>query len=172
MLANIWLEYFFKQIFESFHQSKVELSDLGENWAKTSPLLLQIFESSNCVDSHIVHCGNYCTHKHVDNDQCNGGDQYVNRDFRPLQPEVHLEGWSWPRDRQLGGGCRANKHHQFSNHDHEDMKGEPASAWGDDRQRPLFFHAHVQQVVIVIITMAGRDVLVVCGSIKDPIVVR
>ena len=58
------------------------------------------------------------------------------------------------------------------NHDHEDMKGEPASAWGDDRQRPLFFHAHVQQVVIVIITMAGRDVLVVCGSIKDPIVVR
>ena len=54
------------------------------------------------------------------------------------------------------------------------MKGEPASAWGDDRQRPLFFHAHVQQVVvvIVIITMAGRDVLVVCGSIKDPIVVR
>ena len=54
------------------------------------------------------------------------------------------------------------------------MKGEPASAWGDDRQRPLFFHAHVQQVVvvIVIIIMAGRDVLVVCGSIKDPIVVR
>ena len=53
--ANIWFEYFFlKKFSRVFHQSKVELSDLGENWAKTSPLLLQIFESSNCVDSHIV----------------------------------------------------------------------------------------------------------------------
>ena len=45
---------FFNKVLRVFHQSKVELSDLGENWAKTSPLLLQIFESSNCVDSHIV----------------------------------------------------------------------------------------------------------------------
>ena len=52
--VNIWLEYFFNKFLRVFHQSKVELSDLGENWAKTSPLLFQIFESSNCVYSHIV----------------------------------------------------------------------------------------------------------------------
>ena len=52
--VNIWLEYFFNKFLRVFHQSKVELSDLGENWAKTSPLLLQIFESSNCVDRRIV----------------------------------------------------------------------------------------------------------------------
>ena len=56
--ANIVLEYFFNKFLRVFHQSKLELSDSDENWAKTSPLLLQIFESSNCVDSHIVHCVN------------------------------------------------------------------------------------------------------------------
>ena len=49
---------FFNKFLRVFHQLKVELSDLGENWAKTSPLLLQICESSNCVDSHIVHSTN------------------------------------------------------------------------------------------------------------------
>ena len=50
------LEYFFNKFLRVFHQSKLELSDSDENWAKTSPLHLQIFQSSNCVDSRIVHC--------------------------------------------------------------------------------------------------------------------
>ena len=54
--ANIVLEYFFNKFLRVFHLSKLELSDSDENWAKTSPLLLQIFESSNCVDSRIVQC--------------------------------------------------------------------------------------------------------------------
>ena len=40
--ANIGLEYFLNKLLRVFHQSKVELSDLDENWAKTSPLHLQI----------------------------------------------------------------------------------------------------------------------------------
>ena len=52
--ANIGLEYFSNNILRVFHQSQLELPDLDQNWARTSPLLLQIFESSNCVDSHIV----------------------------------------------------------------------------------------------------------------------
>ena len=52
--ANIGLEYFSNNFLRVFHQSQLELPDLDQNWAKTSPLLLQIFESSNCVDSHIV----------------------------------------------------------------------------------------------------------------------
>ena len=50
--ANIGLEYFSYNLLRVFHQSQLELPDLDQNWAKTSPLLLQIFESSNCVDSH------------------------------------------------------------------------------------------------------------------------
>ena len=42
--ANIGLEYFSNNILRVFHQSQLELSDLDQNWAKTSPLLLQIFE--------------------------------------------------------------------------------------------------------------------------------
>ena len=52
--ANIGLEYFSNNILRVFHQSQLELPDLDQNWAKTSPLLLQIFESSNCVDRRIV----------------------------------------------------------------------------------------------------------------------
>ena len=53
--ANIGLEYFSNNILRVFHQSQLELPDLDQNWAKTSPLLLQIFESSNCMDSHIAY---------------------------------------------------------------------------------------------------------------------
>ena len=57
--ANIGLEYFSNNFLRVFHQSQLELPDLDQNWAKTSPLLLQIFESSNCVDRRIVHCTSY-----------------------------------------------------------------------------------------------------------------
>ena len=36
-------------------QSKLKLSDLDQNWAKTRPLLFKTFESSNAMDSHRVH---------------------------------------------------------------------------------------------------------------------
>ena len=54
--GNIGLEYFSNQFLRVFHQSKLELSDLDEKLPKSRPLLLNIFESSNCVDRRIVHC--------------------------------------------------------------------------------------------------------------------
>ena len=54
--ANIGLEYFSNQFLRVFHQSKLELSDLDEKLPKSRPLLLNIFESSNCVDRRIVQC--------------------------------------------------------------------------------------------------------------------
>ena len=53
--GNIGLEYFSNQFLRVFHQSKLELSDLDEKLPKSRPLLLNIFESSNCVDRRIVH---------------------------------------------------------------------------------------------------------------------
>ena len=53
--GNIGLEYFSNQFLRVFHQSKLELSDLDEKLPKSRHLLLNIFESSNCVDRRIVH---------------------------------------------------------------------------------------------------------------------
>ena len=55
-LANIWREYFSFNILTVLYQSELELSDLDQNWAKTRHLLFKTFESSNAMDSHIVHC--------------------------------------------------------------------------------------------------------------------
>ena len=52
--TNIWREYFFPNILRVFDQPEVEFSKSGQNWANTKPLLLKTFESSNCVDRHIV----------------------------------------------------------------------------------------------------------------------
>ena len=55
-LANIWREYFSFNILTVLYQSELELSDLDQNWAKTRHLLFKTFESSNAMDSPIVHC--------------------------------------------------------------------------------------------------------------------
>ena len=52
--TNIWWEYFFPNLLRVFDQPEVEFSKSGQNWANTRPLLLKTFESSNCVDRHIV----------------------------------------------------------------------------------------------------------------------
>ena len=54
--TNIWREYFSPNILRVFDQPEVEFSKSGQNWANTRPLLLKTFESSNCVDRHIVQC--------------------------------------------------------------------------------------------------------------------
>ena len=54
--TNIWREYFPPNLLRVFDQPEVEFSKLGQNLANTRPLLLKTFESSNCVDRHIVHC--------------------------------------------------------------------------------------------------------------------
>ena len=40
-------KYFSTKIFTVLHESKKELSDLDQNWAKTRPLLLEILKPSN-----------------------------------------------------------------------------------------------------------------------------
>ena len=68
-----------------FHQSKLELSDSDENWAKTSPLLLQIFESSNCVDSRIVQSivpFHYLFISHIWNIYCTARQHVITWDHR------------------------------------------------------------------------------------------
>ena len=70
--GNIGLEYFSNQFLRVFHQSKLELSDLDEKWPKSSPLLLNIFDSSNCVDRHIVNEENYIDKEEKDR----GADVY------------------------------------------------------------------------------------------------
>ena len=57
-LANIWREYFSFNILTVLYQSELELSYLDQNWAKTRHLLFKTFESSNAMDSPIVHCLN------------------------------------------------------------------------------------------------------------------
>ena len=52
--TNIWWEYVFLNLLRVFDQPEVEFSKSGQNWANTRPLLLKTFESSNCVDRHIV----------------------------------------------------------------------------------------------------------------------
>ena len=53
--TNIWWEYFSPNLLRVFDQPEVEFLKSGQNWANTRPLLLKTFESSNCVDRHIVH---------------------------------------------------------------------------------------------------------------------
>ena len=54
-LANIWCKYFSSNIWTVVHQSKLKLSDLDQNWAKTGHLLFKTFESLISIDSSIVH---------------------------------------------------------------------------------------------------------------------
>ena len=54
--SYLWGKYFSTKIHTVLHQSKKELSDWDQNWAKTEPLLFKTFEISNAMDSHIVHC--------------------------------------------------------------------------------------------------------------------
>ena len=54
--TNIWREYFSPNLLRVFDQPEVEFLKSGQNWANTRPLLWKTFESSNCVDRHIVHC--------------------------------------------------------------------------------------------------------------------
>ena len=54
--TNIWREYFSPNLLRVFDQPEVEFLKSGQNWANTRPLLLKTFESSNCVDRHIVQC--------------------------------------------------------------------------------------------------------------------
>ena len=59
--TNIWREYFSPNLLRVFDQPEVEFSKSGQNWANTKPLLLKTFESSNCVDRHIVQCSDTST---------------------------------------------------------------------------------------------------------------
>ena len=52
-------KYFSYKIFTVLHQSKKELSDLGQNWAKTKQLLLKIFQLLIAMEGCIVHCAWY-----------------------------------------------------------------------------------------------------------------
>ena len=52
--SYLWGKYLSTKIFTVLHQSKKELSDWDQNWAKTRPLLFKTFEISNAMDSHIV----------------------------------------------------------------------------------------------------------------------
>ena len=49
-------KYFSTKIFTVLHQSKKELLDLDQNWAKTRHLLFKTWKSSISMDSPIVHC--------------------------------------------------------------------------------------------------------------------
>ena len=57
--SYLWGKYFSTKIHTVLHQSKKELSDWDQNWAKTEPLLFKTFEISNAMDSHMrnVQCG-------------------------------------------------------------------------------------------------------------------
>ena len=48
-------KYFSTKIFTVLHQSKKELLDLDQNWAKTRHLLFKTWKSSISMDSPIVH---------------------------------------------------------------------------------------------------------------------
>ena len=61
-LANIWCKYFSSNIWTVVHQSKLKLSDLDQNWAKTGHLLFKTFESLISIDSSIVQCGYASSH--------------------------------------------------------------------------------------------------------------
>ena len=53
--SYLWGKYFYTKIFTVLHQSKKELSDLDQNWAKTRHLLFKTWKSSISMDSPIVH---------------------------------------------------------------------------------------------------------------------
>ena len=53
-------KYFSTKIFTVLHQSKKELLDLEQNWAKTRHLLLKTWKSSISMDSPIVHWSYDC----------------------------------------------------------------------------------------------------------------
>ena len=52
-------KYFSTKIFTVLHQSKKELLDLDQNWAKTRHLLFKTWKSSISMDSPIVHCSSH-----------------------------------------------------------------------------------------------------------------
>ena len=54
-LSYLWGKYFSCKMFTVLHQSKKELSDSGQNWAKTWHLLFKTWKSSISMDSAIVH---------------------------------------------------------------------------------------------------------------------
>ena len=54
-LPYLWGKYFSCKMFTVLHQSKKELSDSGQNWAKTWHLLWKTWKSSISMDSPIVH---------------------------------------------------------------------------------------------------------------------
>ena len=53
-------KYLSTKIFTFLHQSKKELSDLDQNWAKTRHLLFKTWKSSISMDSPIVCTGSAC----------------------------------------------------------------------------------------------------------------
>ena len=55
-LSYLWGKYFSCKMFTVLHQSKKELSDSGQNWAKTWHLLFKTWKSSISIDSAIVQC--------------------------------------------------------------------------------------------------------------------
>ena len=55
-LTNICWKYFSWNLFTVLHQSKLKLSNLDQDWAKTRPLLLKTWKSQISMDSHIVQC--------------------------------------------------------------------------------------------------------------------
>ena len=57
ILSYLRKQYFSTKIFTVLHQSKKELLDLDQNWAKTRHLLFKTWKSSISMDSTIVHWG-------------------------------------------------------------------------------------------------------------------
>ena len=55
-LTNMWWQYFSFNFCRVFHHSKVEFSDLDQNWARNMPFLFKTFKLPNSMAWHIVQC--------------------------------------------------------------------------------------------------------------------
>ena len=55
-LTYLQWQYFSFNFCRVFHHSKVEFSDLDQNWARNMPLLFKTFKLPNSMAWHIVHC--------------------------------------------------------------------------------------------------------------------
>ena len=57
--SYLWGKYLSTKIFTVLHQSKKELSDFDQNWAKTRHLLLKILELTISIAWPTVHCQHF-----------------------------------------------------------------------------------------------------------------
>ena len=58
-LTYLQWQYFSFNFCRVFHHSKVEFSDLDQNWARNMPLLFKTFRLPNSMAWHIVQCLQY-----------------------------------------------------------------------------------------------------------------